>query len=270
MAKLAYFLLVALMMYPAASLPAQQRSLTLRFGPGYNSRQDLIFSPFVHTDWSLVNGGLRYETQNRLHRWVDLGFGSYSPILTPSYTYGDGDQTNAHSFLLANLTYALGKPISSRISARTWVLGGFLENDIHATTYNYARVGNSGYFASIGLGMWARFSREIGQRNSIGATVQVPLLAWVARSPYLVNDDEYIENIYSHKGLNTFFAYLGDGELETLNAVRQLELHLNLSHSLSERWKIGAWYEFHLLHASKPLPLLQLRNVLNFSTTLTF
>ncbi len=264
-----FLMLTAILLIPLLSVHAQQKSLSLRLGPGHVARQDQIFSPFVHTDWSLLNGGIRYETRSHLHQWIDLGFGSYSPIRTSSYRYGEGNQTYPHSFLLANLTYALGKPIPSKNPANTWAVGGFFGNAIQATTYNYGPVGNFGYFASVDLGIWARFSRHLSKQNAVSVATQLPILSWIARSPYLVNDDEYIENIYSHNGLKTFFAYLADGKLQTLNRVQQAELHLTFTHELNDRWILGAWYECHFLHTRTTLPLVQIRNVLNVSTTLT-
>jgi hypothetical protein len=258
------------MLLITTQLQAQQKSLTLRLGPGHLARQDQIFSPFVHTDWSMVNAGIRYEREANLHHWIDLGFGSYNPILTPSYTFGDDEQTWPHSFLLVKLTYALGKQLSSAHAAGRWTVGGFFENDIQPSTYNYGHVGSFGYFASVGLGAWARYTRVLNKRSSLSATAQVPVVALVAHSPYLVNDDEFIENTSSHNGLKTFLAFLGDGEIQTLNRIQQVELHFRYSYQLNNRWNVGAWYEFHFVQASKPIKLLQFRNVLNVTATLTF
>jgi hypothetical protein len=258
------------LLLPSGDILAQEKSLSFRFGPGHIARQDQIFSPFNHTDWSLVNTGIRYESRNRFHQWIDLGVGSYNPILVPSYSFGDDEQTYPHSFLLVNLTYALGKLISSANSAGRWTAGGFVENDIQPSSYNYGHVGSFGYFASIGLGAWARYEYNLNKQNSLSLTAQLPLAALVARSPYLVNDDEFIENTSSHNGLKTFLAFLGDGEIQTLNRMQQMELHVTFTHAFNNKWKLGCWYELHVLHVREPLPLIQFRNVLNVTATLTF
>ncbi len=263
-------LFLTILLLPSGDIWAQEKSLSFRFGPGHIARQDQIFSPFNHTDWSLVNTGIRYETRNKVHQWIDLGVGSYDPILTPSYSFDDDKQTHPHSFMLVNLTYSLGKPIPSANASCQWTTGGFIENDIQPSTYNYGYAGSFGYFASIGLGAWARYAYDLNKRNSLALTAQLPLIVLLARSPYLVNDDEFIENISSHNGLKTFFAFLGDGEIQTLNRMQQFELHFTYTHSLNDHWKLGFWYEFHALHARMPLPLIQFRNVVNFSATLTF
>jgi hypothetical protein len=252
------------------SAVAQQNSLSLRIGPGHIARQDQTFSPFIHTDVSLLNFGLRYERQAYLHQWADLSFGFYQPMLADAYLYDEDDQTQPHSFLLVDLTYALGKQMGNSGNSDPFILGGFFKADVQPSTYNYNPFSSFGYFASFGIGIWGRYAHTINDKNLLQLTGQLPVVALIARSPYLVNDDEFIENTYSHNGFKTFFAYMGDGKIHTLNRMQQLLLNLTYTYSLNEKWKMGGEYEFQVLHSSLPTNLLQFRNVIYLRTALSF
>jgi hypothetical protein len=244
--------------------------LRLDYGLGHYARQDQVFSPFVHADGSGLNTRLSWLRGARLRQFAELEFGSYNPILVPSYTYDSDQQTYPHSFLLVNLTYGLGKNVDIHSSNSALSLGGFVEADVQASTYNYARNGSFGYFASFSLGGWAAYEYTINEKHTVGTRLLLPLVSLVARSPYLVNDDEFIINTYSHNGVKTFFAYLADGKVQTLNKVQQLEVILNYDYKLNDHWSLGAAYAFRFIHATEPLNLVSYRNTIYLSGTYTF
>lgn len=242
-------------------LHAQHPSLSLRVGPGSFSRQDQIFSPFVHQDWSFINVALQYDWGKKNSHFTALEYGSYDPILVPSYHYGNEDDvTYPHSFTLVNLTYGFGKRLPQQQENQFLTLGGFFEADIQASTYNYAWLGNFGYLAPFSIGFWGEYRRTFAEKHQLTGKFLFPLVSLVARSPYLVNDDEYIENIYSHNGFTTFFAYLGDGKVQTLNKIQQIEMQLGYQYSLSPKWSIGALYAFRFQHVAEPLNYLSYRH----------
>lgn len=247
-------------------------SLSLRIGPGFYARQDQIFSPFVHKDWSFLNIALQYDWGIKNPQFVGFEFGSYNPILVPEYTYGEDndDETYPHSFTLVNLTYGLGKNLVQKNPKNSIVLGGFFEADVDASNYSYAWVSHFGYMAPFSLGVWGAYQHPFSDKNKLTGKVLLPLVSLVARSPYLINDDEFIENTYSHNGLTTFFEYLADGDIETLNKIQQLELQLGYQHALSEKWSIGGLYSFRFMHASEPLNFLSYRHTFYINLTHLF
>jgi len=253
------FLLSPLLSY------AQHPELSLRAGPGFHDRQDQIFSPFVHHDASFLNFGLQYDWGKKMDQFIALDFGSYNPILVPSYTYNEDDITYPHNFTLVNLTYGLGKKMQVKREGDEFTLGGFFEADVQAATYNYAWIGTSGYMAPFSLGIWADYQYQLTPKSRLTGKVLLPLVSLVARSPYLANDDEYIENTANHNGFKTFFEFLGDGDIQTLNHIQQLEVNLGYQHQLSERWSIGGLYAFRFIHYSKPLNFLSYRNTFYFN-----
>lgn len=267
--------LCLLLVWPTLShhaLHAQQNTLSLRYGPGTYSRQDLIFSPFVHHDWSWLNLGLQYDWGHKNTNFLAIEAGAYNPILVPSYLYGEDneDETYPHQFTLVNLTYGFAKRLPQKKENAYFNLGGFFELDVQASTYNYAWAGSFGYLAPVSLGVWADYKYPLSEKSYLTGRVLIPLVSLVARSPYLVNDDEFIENTYSHNGFKTFFAYLGDGNVYTLNKIQQIELQLGYQHMLSDKWSIGGLYSFRFVHFSEPLDFLSFRNTFCINLTRHF
>ncbi|WP_026969503.1 hypothetical protein [Algoriphagus terrigena] len=258
-----------------ASFGQQQEkasALTLSVGPGFLNRQDLIFSPFAHSDFSILNVGLDYTREAEFYQKVSLRYANFNPMVTAPYGFtfhGEPETAYPHSFNFIDLDYQFGKQVKG-IQNGNLKVGGLFSTDIQATSYVYGRISSFGYYAAIGLGVFGTYEIPINEKSRLSTTLKLPLFAWLARSPYLVNDDEFIENISSHSGFKTFMAYLGDGQLATWNKVQTLDFELKYEYDLSERWGIGAAYLFELIHMSQPRNLLSFRNSLNFSGSYKF
>lgn len=251
-------------------LQAQNSTVSLSWGPGFYARQDQTFSPFVHTDWSFLNFSAKYTRSAKWEQFVGIGFGNYNPSITPAYTYDSDEQTYPHTFTLVNLDYGLGKQLNNGTDQHKFSAGGLFEADVEPSTYEYGWASSFGYFASFSLGGWFTYKYIPDEKNSFSAKVAMPLVSLVARSPYLVNDDEFIENTYSHNGFKTFMAYLADGEIQTLNNIQQVELLLDYKRQLSEKWQIGGSYEFRFIHASSPTNFLSYRDTFFVCGTFLF
>lgn len=251
---------------------AKRNALTLRIGGGFIMRQDFVFSPFIHEDFSLMNLRLDYTRKDHFLQKVSLQYANFNPMLEESYEFTvHGEQNTAypHNFNLIDLDYQLGKKIKETKNA-SLAIGGLFSSDIQAMNYVYGRISSFGYFFSFGLGCIGIYERQINVKSKLEATLKLPLVIFLARSPYLVNDDEFIENISSHSGFKTFMAFLGDGQMTTWNKIQTLDFELKYKYSVSERWEFGADYLFELIHMSQPRNLLSLRNSLNLSATFEF
>ncbi len=236
--------------------------LTLSLGPAHLSRQDLIFSPFVHTDVAPFTVGLRYEKNKKVHQFVRLDYAGFSPGLETPYEYqfdGETETAYQHSFTFIGLDYGQGYWLGDTDKKQS-LLGGSINMDIQAMNYNYGRFSFFGYYANIGLGVWYKHIFQLSDKHRLTAQIELPLFSWYARSPYLINDDDFIENIYSHNGFTTFFAYLGDGELVTWNKLQTVNANLEYQYALSDKWRIGASWQFAFIHASEPLALTSVQN----------
>lgn len=251
---------------------ARKNALTLSFGPSSIVRQDLIFSPFVHKDFSLLNVGLDYKREAKSYQKVSINYANFNPMVTGPYEFtfhGQPYTAYPHSISFIDLDYQFGKPLHA-IQDGQLTLGGHFFTDIQVMNYAYGRISNFGYFASIGVGIFGTYKVRINEKGSIQSTLRLPLLAWLARSPYLVNDDEFIDNISSHSGVKTFMALLGDGQLASWNKIQKVDFEVKYAFDLNTRWGFGAGYLFEVIHVSQPRKLLSFRNSLNFSTSFKF
>jgi hypothetical protein len=225
----------------------------------------MIFSSFRHTDFAPVTFGLLYEKNKRVHQFVNLDYAGFSAGLETPYDILLDDSiatADNHSFTFVELDYGWGKWLGKNQVIQSLV-GGSFTIDIQASNYNYGIFGFFGYYATFGAGLWYKGIYQVSDRHRITGQAEIPLVSWYARSPYLVNDDEFIENIYSHNGFTTFFDYLGDGELVTWNKLQAFNLSLDYLYTLSGKWSIGAGWRFSFIHATDPLPLTSVQN--NFS-----
>lgn len=251
---------------------ASKNALTVSFGPSYIVRQDLVFSPFIHQDLSSTNIGIRYQRKNTFYQNLHLRFSSLKPSFKQSYEFiddGEVKQTSPHIFNIIDLDYWLGKEISRREKYTTTV-GIAFNTDIQALNYAYGRTSFFGYYSAIGLGAFISQTYIVNGKNKITGQIALPVFNWLARSPYLVNDDEFIENISSRSGIKTFFAFIGDGNFATLNKLQTLDFRLNYSYKLNDRWELGVDYLFEFIHSKEPRNLLSYRNSIFINNTFKF
>lgn len=247
-------------------------SITLEAGAGYIQRQDLVFSPMIHNVFTAVNAGLNYTREADLFQSIGLGFASYDPMVTDPYTftlYGEERIAVPHLFTLVELDYLLGKSIRGK-ERSDLVLGGMFTSDIQALNYVFGRIGHFGYYAALGAGVFARYGLRLGEGGKLTSTVRIPLASLLARSPYLVNDDTFIENQASHSGVRTFFAFLGDGEVATWNSLQYFDLDLAYTHRIGSRWDLGIKYGFGFIRSIHPRFLLSFQNAVRIAGTFKF
>jgi hypothetical protein len=249
-----------------------KNSLSLNFGTTFLTRQDLIFSPFIHSDFSFLNVGIDYTRQGNLFQKASLRYGNFNPMVTKPYAFiVEGETKNAypHSFNLIDLDYLFGKRIiESEKSFLT--IGGLFSMDIQALNYVYGRIGNFGYYSGTSLGVFGRYQFMINDKSNLNTTLLLPLVAWLARSPYLVNDDEFIENTSSHSGYKTFRDFIEDGQVVTLNNWQSFDVDIKYLYALSEKWQLGTAYLFEFVHSNQPRNLLFYRHSIKLSLNLSF
>ena len=163
----------------------------------------------------------------------------------------------------------LGKQIHESERSNT-IIGAGISADVQLLNYVYGRIGSFGYYSAFGLNIYARQEFKMNERSQLTGTLSLPLFAWLARSPYLVNDDEFIENISSHSNLKTLGAFIADGELVTWNSWQSIDFEGKYTFDLSGKWALGAAYLFKFIHASEPRNLVSLQNTLVLSANFKF
>lgn len=249
-----------------------KNNLQLQVGFGHIARQDLVFSPFIHKDLSPMNVSIRYQREKKYFQYANLRFALLSPSYKTSYSFiddGEVKTTSPHFFAIVDLDYWFGKSIKETEKSSTKV-GIAVNADIQALNYAYGRIGSFGYYSSFGVGAFIHHTHKFNDKNSLIGYASLPVINWLARSPYLVNDDEFIENTSSHSGLKTFFAFIGDGKLATLNQLQIVDFSVNYTYRLNKRWDLGIGYLFEFVHSSKPRNMLSYRNSIFLNTNFKF
>ncbi len=252
--------------------PETGNTLSLGFGLGQNTRQDLIFSPFVHNDFSLLNGAIDYSRNGKYYQQVKIGVAIFEPMLQEPYNYMEYDEVKTatpHYFLYFDLDYLFGNKVKET-GKTVFTIGGMFDTNTQSLNYVYGRIGSFGYFSAISLGVFGKLDFLISEKKRLTIKLQIPAVSWVSRSPYLVNDDEFIENISSHSGVKTFFAFIKDGKPATWNTVQQFDFELKYLYQFLPKWGIGIAGQYEFIHAQNPRNLVSQRSSVNISATFKF
>jgi hypothetical protein len=245
----------------------RQNQLSITWGAGHLARQDLIFSPMIHRDFSAMHILIGYESKKKAVQNIEFSFSSFNPALTQGsyFEFGEIKTIHPHSLTFVTVYYGLGKQILSNHKIAVDA-GGFFHPDIQMLNYVYGRTGPYfGYFASFGLGVFGNIRYQMNSLNRLTAGLRIPLAGWIARSPYLVNDDEFIENTSSHNSFKTFLAFIRDGELAFWNRWQKADLLVQYHHRFTKSITAGAGYRFSILHHTEPRNLLSIENFLTLN-----
>jgi hypothetical protein len=268
-------LLCAAFVLPAGPASAQTPTTNrVGFTAGFThlAHQDVIHSPFIHRSVSPVSVEAFYRRTGSLRQFAGLRYSAVDSRLTAPYPIEHHDHFHGslpHVYLLVDATYGAGRSIRPADEGHEAV-GLALQLDLQATDYNYGLEYNFGYFLSTGLNAW--YERELtpSPRHRVTGRAMAPIVSWVARSPYLVNDDRFIENIANDGRLATALALAADGELASWDRLQRLNLSLGYGYAVSPRVEVGASYRFTYLRARDPRPLTSMQNDLGFSTSYRF
>mgnify|MGYP003447009140 CR=1 FL=1 len=271
-----YLLSLMAILFPAAlfaqDIERASNKVSLQYGLHQLSRQDQLFSPMIYHDVSFQNIAALYANENS-QRWhtAEIFYSGYEARWHDDYTDVTGAeekvQTTAPTFItIVGVRYSYLKKIKVTEQG-SWSVGGISDNQINAVDNVYGAFGTFGYLGQFSLSPMVR-KQFIEGKHEVLIDAFFPLLSWVSRSPYALNDDEYMKNNADHNGFKTVFRYIGDGNIQTVNRLQKFNLDAAYSYSLSDRWQLGGVYRMEFLRSSKPKPLIAVRN--NFNLILSF
>ena len=261
-----------LFLLPVRAQDTLQRILALDLGPVYLQRQDLIFSPLVHRGIAPLAGGIRLQTGGRTYREVELGFAAVQAGAEAPFSFTEEEKpkiADRHRFFYLRAAGTWARRVSGG-DRQPGYLGATLAADVDLMNYVYGRTGNFGYFSTTSLGLTGKKDYGLGKMGRLSIGLQVPLVYWVARSPYLVNDDEFIDNIRSHSDVRSFFAFQADGELHSLATVQSARLTVRYQRRITQRWLVGAGYSARGVRMPAPRPLTSFAQSAYLSVGLNF
>lgn len=246
--------------------------VSLQYGLHQLSRQDELFSPMIYQDVSFQNIAALYANENS-RRWhtAEVFYSGYAARWHDDYTYLTGaeekEQTTAPTFItVAGMRYSYLKKMKVTEQG-SWSVGGISDNQINAVDNVYGAFSTFGYLGQFSLSPMVR-KQFIEGKHEVLVDAFIPILSWVSRSPYALNDDEFIKNNADHNGFKTVFRYIGDGNIQTINRLQKLNLDADYSYRLSDKWQLGVVYRMEFLRSAKPKPLIAVRN--NFNVKISF
>jgi hypothetical protein len=198
-------------------------SVDLALGARALTRRDEAFSPRTYVAPApSARLGASVPGDRWSHRLsLDLAMGSARSGPAWSFTV-DGERRDTPPSSLVEVSlreatlHAVPGPLPLQLG-----LGPAL--DVSTATFAFGRGGVFTYFGTIGLDAAARLEVPLPGPHRLDVQLGAPLAAWVARSPYALNDDRYIDTIAAGGGVGAVFGLLGRGRVEswgTRQAVR--------------------------------------------------
>ncbi|MFO7563130.1 MAG: hypothetical protein R6X02_10845 [Enhygromyxa sp.] len=219
-------------------------------------RRDQLLSPRPYRG-VLPGADLGYAARGRHNTHVvSLSFAMGSLRSGPDFEYeraGELRSTEPSLATMLDLRYAYGR----RLAGERWSvsLGATLPVHIEAMNWVYGPLGNFNYLGVFALGPWAQLRLEPAARHLIELELGAPIVAWVARSPYALNDDDFIAANADHAPGKAAFRLIGQGRFESLDTYQSVDLRGSWAFALHERWALVSTLGFWFAHESKPRPL---------------
>lgn len=245
-------------------------AISLSWGIGNLKRQDVNFSPFIIKSWSALNLGLVYEHSGRQYHRVYSRFGGYTGYHEGSFTYNTEEkgelkqvETLPHSFNVLDLNYTIGFKVPSQDKFKI-LIGGQARNLLNIGDYEYGNSGIGFYNFAFGIDAWTSFNYALSSKHSLGVELSLPLFSWVTCSPYLGQDDQYFRDVAKNKVFDSVGNYIRRGELQSWGGFQRVDLQLNYTYALSEKWNLKATYTLNMNFSKTPQSYSSIENVLMF------
>jgi hypothetical protein len=245
-----------------------QKHIGLSFGGQYVKRQDLVLSPAIYKGVAPLNIQLHYQSnKSRTIQEVSIHAGMFSLAANPSFSYiepeeGKTVKTNPSRMLLIDACYTYLRRFSDE-KPMNWAIGGVFDNQIigHFQEYGYGSA--FGYTTVSALSLAGQWQWALGKKGQLSVKAFTPLVSWVARSPYALNDDGFIENQQSHRSLKTIGYLIADGSWASPTAFQKFNCHIGFSHKISNRFSLVLSDDIEIVRAKQPRPLNSWRNQLS-------
>lgn len=236
------------------------------------ARQDLIYSPFVHSDHSLLSFGLKYQREKNLYQYWNIHFSVNTSNPGVPYEMEMGDHSHGsipHEFVFVSTTYGIGVPVIHRFQRTDWI-GVALKMDLQASFYSFVLSDMFGYYIEHSVNGWYRRTYTFRDKHHLSGRVELPFVTWLARPPYLAEDDKFIENISTHNRTKMLLAFIGDGKPVTWNTLQRVNLDVEYHYPVSKRLFLGVDYRFVLIHSSEPRTLLSYHHNIHVTSSFKF
>jgi len=247
----------------------QQRTLGIIYGYQHYSRQDQLFSPLVYNGSAPLNLQLSYDVSGtNSQQNAYLSFGMYNMSAHEAYDFteefDDLEERTLYpsSFQMIRLGYGYARTFGND-QKLVYNAGLRLDGQIEAMFFEMGFASMFGYTTTFALAPSIGANYQINRKTSLSGQLSIPVLGFVARSPYALNDDDYIERQSSHNNLSTIVNLIGDSELRSFGTYRQVDVGLHLQHQLARNTALRLGWQARWYEITEPKRVLALHNGFN-------
>ena len=244
----------------------QTHSLELALATSYRARQDDLLSPLVHEGVAPFGEMFAYRWRGpRGGGLAGLEVDSVPGKSGPTFEYPTDDgtaETFPSSWVTARIPVGWGAGLVQTEELDV-VLGGLFDARIEVLSWSYGVTYTSAYSGAFTLGPWVDARWRPTERWTFEGSLTLPLFGWLARSPYALNDDEFIKANQTHNALVVFGAYFADGGPTWVGEDQAVRARAGTAFALKGRTSLIAAYRFEVIHFSNPLPALAYGNALD-------
>jgi hypothetical protein len=257
------FQVLSLLIFQVCTGYAQTPAVTswsVALGSNVFARQDQTFSPFVHSGSGGLAARVSFQHFRKWEHQAELAFAATSFSKFPTFRFytpeiKDEAQTGApHQATMLDVGYSVGHVLWSRPKHR-WSAGIFTDLDVDALYYVHARISHFGYFIAIHGGLWTRWRYTPHPKHQLALTGHLPVLAWVAHSPYLINDDVFIEQASNHKTLTILGNFIAGGAVKNMSQYQRATLDWRYHYAWRKKWKVGIAGQTTWMHLKSVKPI---------------
>lgn len=252
-----FFLMLSLLAVNPPADSNKSQVLSLAAGPAWHYRYDENVGALWERSrsWSMLQFDLTTHKMTKRQR-LSLSGASFSD---PSnrFSFGFNDtvmRAEAANFFFLRQgfeqLYLLQTPIQL---PKIW-LGGYQHFELGALFHGHA-FSTFGYLHQLQLGLAASMQQSLGSRCKLEAGFQFPMLLWIARSPYALNDDDYINRQSSHNALRTLAATFADGSLAAPWQYPQVRVEASAWWQITKRFQLGILWRYWHQQSKQMLPL---------------
>jgi hypothetical protein len=248
------------------ALAEEPSTIDIAWTTSYRARQDDLMSPLVHAGVAPFGGLFTYRHRGpRTSLLAGLEVDSVPEKSGPTYEYPTDDGTATtypSSWTTARIPVGYGASVLHSDDVDLAV-GGMFDARIEVLSWSYGVTYTTGYSGAFTLGPWVDGHWRAADRWTLEGSLTLPLFGWLARSPYALNDDEYILANQTHNPLVAFGAYFADGGLTWVGEHQAVRTRAAAVFELKGRTSLVAAWRFEVLHFTEPLPALAYGNALD-------
>ncbi len=241
------------------SLSSQaQQTIGLKTGPSWLKRQDLVFSASTRSAFTPVSTGISYEHAGQKHRQqiqlLYTGLTGKEHVFTYQEQYFNGaTQTSPSNWLFLDLHFHW-QYVVKEAGKYDIALGGATAAQLGALFYGYADQ-VFGYTHQFRVSPTLTWRFRPAPKHQFTLHYEQNLIAWVARSPYAMNDDAFIADQQSHNDFRTLWNTLGRARLVGPAAFIHARLQLNYRYRLGKHWQTGLVHTLYYEQTDLGAPL---------------